>query len=90
MADKDGYVLEHRLAVANKLGRCLLRTEHVHHKDGIRSHNEERNLELISPSDHAIYKAMCTHCDLRKEIRLLRWQIKELQETLQSKLNMEV
>ena len=36
--------------------------------------NEDSNLELISPANHALYGTMCANCELRKEIRLLRWQ----------------
>ena len=41
-----GYVLEHRLVMAKKLGRPLLKGETVHHIDGDRSNNDEANLQL--------------------------------------------
>lgn len=46
MRDSRGYVLEHRLVLARKLGRPLLRTETVHHIDGDRSNNAPENLQL--------------------------------------------
>lgn len=39
-------VLEHRLVLARKLGRPLLKHETVHHKDGDRGNNHPDNLEL--------------------------------------------
>lgn len=46
MADMSGYVLEHRLVMANELRRPLLKTETVHHIDGNGMNNAISNLQL--------------------------------------------
>jgi len=79
MTHKDGWCLEHRIIMARYIGRPLLKSEFVHHKNGIKSDNRIENLELISRQDHSILNKLCAHCELRKEIRLLKWQIGELQ-----------
>ena len=48
MARKDGYIMEHRLIVARCLGRCLKRSEVVHHADHDPTNNDPANLMLFS------------------------------------------
>lgn len=50
MCNETGYVFEHRLIVARRIGRSLKLQEVVHHKDNDKSNNSEANLELL-PSD---------------------------------------
>lgn len=57
MARKDGYVMEHRLLVAQAIGRCLLRSEVVHHINHDATDNRIENLELFaSNQDHKRYE----------------------------------
>ena len=52
MARKDGYVMEHRLLVAQAIGRPLLRSEAVHHIDHDPTNNSLSNLQLFASNQH--------------------------------------
>ncbi len=58
MASSAGKLLEHRLVMAEHLGRMLEPHEVVHHKDSNRSNNAIENLELLSGhKEHAAVHA---------------------------------
>ena len=86
----EGYVLKHRLVMEKKLGRYLLPSEKVHHIDGIKNNNNEANLQLVSLADHQIFTLLCAQCPLRKEVKLLRWELKQAKKTLQLKLEQKL
>ena len=57
MARKDGYVMEHRLIVARAIGRPLIRSEAVHHRNHDPTDNREENLTLFASNrDHKLHE----------------------------------
>lgn len=60
--DRDGYVLEHRLVVAESLKRDLKPFETVHHKDGDRLNNKLSNLQLRVGAHGPGVALCCAEC----------------------------
>ena len=72
MMSRDGYVNEHRLIVARKLGRCLEAWEIVHHINGIKDDNRIENLQLVSNDGHMQITV------LQERIRYLESKLREV------------
>lgn len=85
MSGKNGYVAEHRLVMAQSLGRCLHSWEIVHHRNHKRSDNALSNLQLVSDGQHKQISLMETRIrrlegrvtTLEAENTLLRTQVRQ-------------
>ena len=89
MANKRGRIYKHRYVMSEFLGRPLLKSEIVHHKNGNIHHNRIENLELFSTvADHtkkhnpggniSTIKVECFCCGkvFEKELRVFKAQKK--------------
>ena len=67
------YVLEHILVMENMIRRCLSPEEIVHHIDGDKQNNKEKNLHLFeNKSEHTTY-----HISLKEYVKQMLREVKQ-------------
>lgn len=65
---KRMYIKEHRYVMEQFLERKLLKTELVHHKNGVKTDNRFENLEVLTFANHH-GKVDCPYCQKEFSIR---------------------
>ncbi len=74
MSDRDHYVAEHRLVIAQLLNKPLTSDDFVHHLNGIKTDNRIANLALVTRNNHPSKTLMKL---LQKRIRDLEAQLSQ-------------
>jgi hypothetical protein len=64
---KRNYVYEHRLVMAEYIGRLLSTDEHVHHINGDKTDNRIENLQIVTNAEHGAIHDGWAHSEETKE-----------------------
>lgn len=75
ISGQHNYIAEHRLVMAQSLGRCLESWEIVHHKNGIKTDNRLENLQLLPCQGYHISDTL-----LKRENGKLQKRVDELEK----------
>lgn len=69
------YILEHRIVAAMTARRPVLKSEIVHHKNGIKDDNRPENLEIVPRAAHSK-----EHREIERKVALLETEVDRLRK----------